>query len=89
MTVQNPPVFIQAGTHPAEDVRRGFESIYKGYGVVPATITGAGASATSDLKVVQGTGMSVTVQCISVTTEVTSRCWLRQRTLLVPVLTLL
>tara|TARA_R110000868_G_scaffold43570_2_gene146251 strand:- start:1126 stop:2232 length:1107 start_codon:yes stop_codon:yes gene_type:complete len=62
MTVQNPPVFIQAGTHPAEDVRRGFESIYKGYGVVPATITGAGASATSDLKVVQGTGMSVTVQ---------------------------
>ena len=63
MTVQNPAIFLQTGSHPAEDVRQGFRSLMAYTGVVASTSSGA-ASTIADLKVSQrgaGANMSVDV----------------------------
>ena len=51
MTIQNPPIFIQAGSHPAEDVRRWMGSIVPTPGVLDATEFIVAEAGTPDMTV--------------------------------------
>lgn len=56
MTVQNPPIFLQAGSHPAEDVRRMFTGLMDGrQGVIKGlTVTEKSGTANMSVDVAEG-----------------------------------